>query len=118
MAAHGGSNGRDRLRGGAEDDVIVGHKGDDHLWGGAGDDAFVFGRGHGRDTIRDFEAGDTIVFSAVSRKEVTLTDTPDGVLVRYGGIGGTGPDGVLVAGVHDVAQVVSAMVFSESNLFG
>ena len=33
--------------------------GDDTMWGGAGADTFVFGAGHGNDTVKDFTEGTT-----------------------------------------------------------
>ena len=48
-----GGAGDDALEGGAGDDVLVGGAGDDMIRGGAGDDVYVFGRGGGRDTLRD-----------------------------------------------------------------
>ncbi len=52
-----GGNGNDRLAGDGGKDVLIGHKGDDLLTGGKHADVFVFHRGHGNDTITDFEIG-------------------------------------------------------------
>ena len=61
-----GGGGHDSLSGGAGNDVVLGGSGNDVLWGGAGDDAlkggsgndrYVFGRGEGRDTVRDEGSG-------------------------------------------------------------
>lgn len=35
-------------------DVLIGGEGDDTLQGGAGDDTYIFGRGHGQDTIHEW----------------------------------------------------------------
>ena len=48
-----GGEGADTLEGGSGDDVLYGGAGADTLEGGAGDDVYVFGRGDGRDSVRD-----------------------------------------------------------------
>ena len=48
-----GLDGADTLEGGLGEDRLHGGSGDDRLEGGAGDDVYSFGRGGGRDTIRD-----------------------------------------------------------------
>lgn len=59
--------------GGAGDDVLVASEERNELTGGAGDDIFVFrtvasiGRGHGRDRITDFEAGDRIDLDDIAK---------------------------------------------------
>lgn len=59
-----GGNGNDTLDGGAGNDTLLGDLGDDMLVGGAGDDlldgghgsdVYAFGRGHGNDTIKNFD---------------------------------------------------------------
>ncbi|MEL6207314.1 MAG: calcium-binding protein [Pseudomonadota bacterium] len=52
-----GGDGRDVIRGWGGDDVIRGGGKNDTLFGNGGDDVFEFRRGHGTDTIRDFEVG-------------------------------------------------------------
>ncbi|MDR1350024.1 MAG: hypothetical protein LBJ59_04450, partial [Zoogloeaceae bacterium] len=51
-----GLDGDDSLYGNAGADTLYGNSGNDTLRGGAGNDAYVFGRGDGQDTIRDFDA--------------------------------------------------------------
>ena len=86
-----GAAGNDRLFGGAGDDVLVGGKGKDILIGGAGADTFYFAKGHGRDTIQDFEAGtDTIAFHKSLFSDVSdildhARQTSDGVVISYDG---------------------------------
>jgi serralysin len=86
-----GGKGNDILRGGAGDDYLIGHAGRDVLHGGAGADTFFFAKGHGRDTILDFEAGtDTIAFSASLFDKVadifdSARQTGDGVVIKYDG---------------------------------
>ena len=50
-----GGGGRDLLKGGGGNDYLVGGKGNDKIFGGAGKDVFVFKKGDGSDTIRDFD---------------------------------------------------------------
>jgi hypothetical protein len=52
-----GENGNDLLFGGDGRDVLAGGNGTDVLAGGAGADIFQFGKGGGRDTVTDFQAG-------------------------------------------------------------
>ena len=52
-----GGGGRDRLYGGTGQDILSGGRGRDELTGGAGRDVFIFGGGHGRDSITDFSPG-------------------------------------------------------------
>lgn len=52
-----GGKGFDKLFGGLGADRLVGGDGNDRLTGGAGADAFVFAKTPGRDTVRDFKAG-------------------------------------------------------------
>ena len=52
-----GRDGNDGLWGSSGDDVLEGGSGNDRLNGGAGADTFVFTRGHGNDTITDFQSG-------------------------------------------------------------
>ena len=78
-----GGSGDDTLRGQGDADVIRGGSGADTIEGGAGADTFVFGRGHGSDTITDFDTDeDTINLSAfgadLSYSDLTITATTDG----------------------------------------
>jgi len=59
-----GSDGANVLSGGAGNDVLTGGLGADTLVGGTGRDVFSdTAAGHNGDTIADFQAGDSIVFS-------------------------------------------------------
>lgn len=51
-----GGAGNDALHGGNGDDDLVGGAGDDYLDGGTGNDRYVWGRGHGNDTLVDIYA--------------------------------------------------------------
>jgi ketosteroid isomerase-like protein len=65
-----GNGGSDNLYGEVGDDQIWGDAGNDRLWGGLGNDiltggegrdTFVFARGEGTDTIRDFKVGEDYI---------------------------------------------------------
>jgi Ca2+-binding RTX toxin-like protein len=78
-----GGSGADTLTGGAGADLIRGGSGADTIEGGEGADTFVFGPGHGSDTITDFDTDeDTINLSAfgadLSYSDLTITATTDG----------------------------------------
>ena len=63
-----GGEGADTLNGGLGLDRLIGGLGNDVLVGGGQGDTFVFAGGHGRDTIRDFDAlsaNEKIDFSAL-----------------------------------------------------
>jgi serralysin len=56
-----GGGGNDRLFGGGGRDTLTGHKGNDLLTGDRGADVFLFHKGHGSDTITDFEIGNDVI---------------------------------------------------------
>ena len=68
-----GSAGNNRLRGLDGDDTLRGEAGDDRLEGGNGNDIFVFGPGHGNDTIADFTNGE----DRIDLNELGLTNHSD-----------------------------------------
>ncbi|MDP1573224.1 MAG: calcium-binding protein, partial [Pseudomonadota bacterium] len=51
-----GGAGNDRIDGGAGNDTLLGGAGDDLLNGGSGSDTYVFERGFGHDTIRQYDS--------------------------------------------------------------
>lgn len=51
-----GYAGNDNIKGNDGNDILAGGKGNDTLYGGTGSDVFVFDKGDGHDTIRDFDA--------------------------------------------------------------
>jgi hypothetical protein len=100
-----GGNGADTIIGNAADNVLSGHLGSDTLTGGAGADTFLDTvAGHNGDTIRDFGAGDRIVFSdaaagsfafslsgnvlSYTGGSLTLGNVPNGTIVASGAAGG------------------------------
>ncbi|SCZ69717.1 Hemolysin-type calcium-binding repeat-containing protein [Epibacterium ulvae] len=57
-----GGNGNDRLRGQDGDDLIIGGRGRDLLWGDDGNDTFLFNGNWGQDRVKDFDIGtDTLL---------------------------------------------------------
>ena len=93
----------DSLDGGVGDDTLIGGEGNDTLTGGEGADTFVFGAGHGNDTITDFDVdNDTIDISGLTSsithsqlldKTTDLADsdndgTADGVTIDLTDFGG------------------------------
>jgi hypothetical protein len=69
-----GGNGNDTIIGNSANNVISGHLGADTLTGGAGNDTFLDTMAaHNGDTITDFSAGDTIVFSDATLASFTFS---------------------------------------------
>ncbi|MDJ0729726.1 MAG: G8 domain-containing protein [Crocosphaera sp.] len=69
-----GGAGKDTLRGGSGSDVLTGGKGNDILRGGSGNDIFNFTANEGRDRIRDFESGDTILLQNIDPQSLELIE--------------------------------------------
>ncbi|WP_224770990.1 calcium-binding protein [Pseudomonas sp. FEN] len=75
------------LFGNERNNRLYGGAGDDFLQGGKGDDRYVFGLGHGRDTINE-ELGvagglDTIVFEAgIEESDVAVDHSAQGMVLR------------------------------------
>ncbi|GAA0731495.1 hypothetical protein [Clostridium oceanicum] len=61
-----GDEGKDTLNGNDGRDVINGGTGDDYLSGGNGADNFVFSNDFGKDTIKDYESQDKLIFDSTS----------------------------------------------------
>lgn len=85
-----GGNGDDRLYGGIGDDILVGGLGNDYLEGGIGNDVYVFSKGHGQDTILEYNPCsmdvNTIRFKDVRANEVVYRkDGFDLVMSGYNG---------------------------------
>ena len=107
-----GGAGDDTLWGGRGDDRLVGGAGDDRLEGGAGDDVFVFGPGHGSDTIARFTDGedriDLRAFGLAGYADLDVRSGPEGVRLDLSGRdGGT----VLLAGFDAAALDASDFLF-------
>ncbi|MCO6508038.1 MAG: hypothetical protein J6578_04505 [Snodgrassella sp.] len=85
-----GGSGDDRLYGGVGDDILVGGLGNDYLEGGTGNDVYVFSKGHGQDTILEYNPYsmdvNTIRFKDVRANEVVYRkDGFDLVMSGYNG---------------------------------
>ncbi|WP_304944912.1 calcium-binding protein, partial [Snodgrassella sp. ESL0253] len=81
-----GGAGNDKLYGNGGDDTLIGGTGDDYMAGGLGNDTYVFAKGHGQDTIYDYDtsgAVDTIQFTDVDFAEVKFRKSNDHLII-YG----------------------------------
>lgn len=90
-----GGNGKDELLGLGGKDLIIGGNGkdlldggsdDDELWGDNSKDTFVFKIGYGKDTIFDFESGESVKidgFSNFTVDDVTLTSGVDAAKITF-----------------------------------
>ena len=118
-----GGVGRDTLEGGAQMDVLLGGADNDRLTGGggvdrlsgeAGADTFVFGRGHGADTITDFRLaeGDRLSLasglvgglSAAALVSRFGTDLGSSVQLDFGN-----GDRILLSGVASLSGLAAAI---------
>ncbi|MCH2037171.1 MAG: M10 family metallopeptidase C-terminal domain-containing protein [Rickettsiales bacterium] len=73
----GGNEYNNTIRSGAGNDQIRGFQGNDQLYGGTGNDKFYFGEDFGRDTVHDFNKGDTFAFdrNVFSSREDVIANT-------------------------------------------
>lgn len=89
-----GGAGEDDLQGGAGADTLTGGADDDVLTGGAQADVFLFRRGHGHDTVTDFQNNmDRLDLSAFglagfAALSALARDTSAGLLIDLGSVGG------------------------------
>lgn len=98
-----GLKGNDRLFGGDGNDLLQGGRGNDRLEGGDGADTFVFSRGDGSDTIKDYNPdldGVRIKRGASDYSDLTITQSGNDVEVTFANVSITF-DGL------DVAQMTS-----------
>ena len=79
--------GDDTINGGGGRDTIVGGAGNDLLRGGAGQDTFIFNKGDGQDTVKDFKNDvDTLVLDdALWAGTLTAVQVIDAFAVEIGG---------------------------------
>ncbi|RAI03918.1 hypothetical protein DLJ53_05460 [Acuticoccus sediminis] len=77
----------DSLFGGSGSDTLDGGDGRDTLSGGTGADFFLFDAGSGKDLIVDFDALDTLDFSAagVVQNDLVMTRSGDSIVVTFTG---------------------------------
>ncbi|WP_037586507.1 calcium-binding protein, partial [Stenoxybacter acetivorans] len=93
-----GGEGDDELYGGSGEDTLIGGAGNDYLEGGFYGDTYLFAKGHGQDTIYDYNANtvgdDTIQFTDVNYREthwhqdnsdliITSLQSGDSVRIKY-----------------------------------
>lgn len=95
--------GNDSLDGGADNDRLFGSLGDDEMTGGTGDDLFVIHADSGNDTITDFTSGEDRIdvkkLDITTLSDLGLTDTDDGLLVKFSAGNSVTLTGVLVADI-------------------
>jgi Ca2+-binding RTX toxin-like protein len=85
LQADGGA-GNDTLVGAGANDALRGGAGADDLTGGGGTDIFVYARGEGGDTIRDFTPGqDRLLLQGMSPGTVSAQAGPGGLVVSHAG---------------------------------
>jgi len=98
-----GEAGKDTLYGDAGDDSLVGGQGSDELRGGDGIDSFVFQTDSGKDTVKDYNFGETIRFDGDAFLESDL-------IVAKNGKGTS-----ITFGSHDVEVVLDKVDFNQSS---
>ncbi|MGB0507350.1 MAG: calcium-binding protein [Pikeienuella sp.] len=105
-----GGDGRDILHGGQGADTLIGGAGDDRLSGGAKADTFVFRKGHGNDTITDFNTDlDNLKFEidGLTAADLTITAASSGALIEIADLNQT----VLLRGVEIDELSADAFLF-------
>lgn len=81
--------GDDVLKGGSGSDALRGGKGDDTLKGGGGADTFIFSRGDGSDTIKDFNIDAdliSILRGANSFSDLTVSQSGSDVEITFANV--------------------------------
>ncbi len=116
-----GGGGDDTIDGESGNDLIDGGGGDDTLTGGSGADLFIFGDGHGNDTITDFDVvqdridlsslSQNVSWSDISSNISTVTDPNDSDVVTGVKIDLTSFGGGIITldGITDTASITAAM---------
>ncbi|WP_037587614.1 calcium-binding protein [Stenoxybacter acetivorans] len=70
-----GGEGNDRLSGNSGADTLIGGSGNDHLSGGYGSDTYLFSKGHGQDTVYDYEYSSTVSIDTIQFTDVNYGET-------------------------------------------
>lgn len=105
-----GGSARDILKGGSGRDTLIGGTGNDKLVGGSHADTFLFNLDDetGRDVITDFGRGNDVIqllqIDNMTDEEFIggyVSETDRGLWIDLGG-----SNGVLLAGVHDTAELI------------
>jgi Ca2+-binding RTX toxin-like protein len=80
-----GGSGDDTIKGWRGNDTLIGGTGSDKLYGESGSDLYLFGRGHGRDTLQDLNetpgSTDTVRLDGLTRNEIVFSRNGDDLLV-------------------------------------
>lgn len=81
-----GGVGNDTLYGGANDDTLVGGTGDDFLSGSTGSDIFVFNKGDGIDTVREYAGSDDTILLGddISKDTIAIYKDNEDLIIDYG----------------------------------
>lgn len=106
-----GGGGADKVYGDKGDDIINGGRGKDVIVGGQDDDLFVFRRGDGVDTIKDFTAGEDKIYissdDVSSFEDMTIRDKGDYAVAVYGS-----GDKIKLIGVEAASLIESDFQFA------
>jgi hypothetical protein len=80
-----GGTGNDTLKAWRGNDTLYGAAGNDKLYGESGSDIYLFGKGHGKDTLQDLNetAGstDTVRLDGFTKAEIVFSRSGDDLLV-------------------------------------
>ena len=117
-----GDEGNDTIYGGNGNDVFVGGTGNDWLSGDYGNDTYIFNKGDGNDTIRDYEMSSTsgksdrIIFGeGINPDDVRLERVENDLVIRY-----TEEDSVTVKDAYyytDGRCYVEKMEFKDNAIY-
>ena len=77
-----GNDGNDTICGHGGNDVLEGGKGNDVLEGDYGDDTYVYNKGDGNDTIRDYYGKNTLEFKDINKDGVEFFSNGAGLLIK------------------------------------
>ena len=81
-----GGDGDDTLYGGADDDTLVGGKGNDFVSGSTGNDTFIFNKGDGIDTVREYSGDNDVIKLAkdISKNNIAIYKDNNDLIIDYG----------------------------------
>lgn len=81
-----GGDGDDTLYGGADDDTLVGGKGNDFVSGSTGNDTFIFNKGDGIDTVREYSGDNDVIKLAkdISKNNIAIYKDNNDLMIDYG----------------------------------
>ena len=115
-----GLDGNDTINGGSGDDVLDGGADDDILTGGSGDDEYRFGKGYGRDRVRNTDTADdrydvVRLVGGLTAADITVTRQRDDLIIAI-----TDTDDVLRVESHfnqegASKRYIDAIVFDDGS---